>query len=416
MRPGRSPDDGERGKPEFIVEEPMRVLVTCIPQAGHLTPILPLAEAFAAQGDEVVVASGPEAAEPVSRRGLAYRQVGPSLGDWFGALAGRTRGTPGDGLPPERVERYFVPRLFGEIGTALMVDDLVAAARDLRPGLLVFDALTYAGPLVATALGVPAVQHTVGLLTGAEVLDLVTDAVSPVWREFGLSVPAAAGTRSGTTVTIFPATLDPAAGDLDRAQPLRTVPLPHGGRPPADLPSGLWDRPVVYLTLGTFSNGNIPLFRLLLDALADLPVNVLATVGTDVDPAALGTLPIGAHVARFVPQADVLGHCAAAVHHAGAGTALGILAHGLPSVAVPQSADNFAIAGRLAAAGAARVLMPAEVDQDAVRAAALAVLYGEETRRAAQRLAGDIAGMPSPGEVATVLRERVTGVGAAVPR
>jgi UDP:flavonoid glycosyltransferase YjiC (YdhE family) len=389
----------------------MRVLVTCIPQAGHLTPVLPLAEAFAAQGDQVVVASGPEAAEPVSRRGLSFRQVGPPFGDWFGALVGRTRGTPGDGLPPDRVERYFVPRLFGEIGTAVMVDDLMAAARDLRPDLLVFDALTYAGPLVATALEVPCLQHTVGLLTGAEVLDLVTDAVSPIWREFGLSVPASAGTRSGDTVTIYPAALDPAAGNLDRAQPLRPVPLPHDGPPPADLPGGLWDRPVVYLTLGTFSNGNIPLFRLLLDALAGLPVNVLATVGTDVDPAALGALPPGAHVARFVPQADVLGHCAAAVHHAGAGTALGILAHGLPSVAVPQSADNFAIAGRLAAAGAARVLMPPEVDQDAVRAAALAVLEGEETREAARRLAGDIAGMPSPAEVAALLRSRVAGVG-----
>ena len=80
--------------PELTEERLMRVLVTCIPQAGHITPILPLAEAFAAQGDEVVVASGPEAAEPVSRRGLAFRQVGPALGDWFGALAGRTRGTP----------------------------------------------------------------------------------------------------------------------------------------------------------------------------------------------------------------------------------------------------------------------------------------------------------------------------------
>ena len=394
----------------------MRVLVTCVPQAGHITPVLPLAEAFAAQGDEVVVASGPDAAEPVSRRGLTFREVGPAFGGWFGALAGRTRGAPGDGLPPERVERYFVPRLFGEIGTALMVDDLMAAARDLRPDLLVFDPLTYAGPLVATVLGVPCVQHTVGLLTGAEVLDLVTDAVSPIWREFGLAVPPAAGTCTGDTVTICPAALDPAATGLARVQPLRPVPLPHGGPPPADLPTGLWNRPVVYLTLGTFSNGNIPLFRLLLDALADLPVNVLATVGTDVDPTALGAVPPGAHVVRFVPQADVLGHCAAAVHHAGAGTALGILAHGLPSVAVPQSADNFAIAGRLAAAGAAQVLMPDEVDQDAVRAATLAVLEAEATRTAARRLADDIAAMPSPPEVAALLRSRVAGVGAAAQR
>jgi MGT family glycosyltransferase len=212
-------------------------------------------------------------------------------------------------------------------------------------------------------------------------------------------------------VTICPAALDPVAAGVGDAQPLRPVPLPHGGPPSADVPGWLWDRPVVYLTLGTFSNGNLPLFRLLLSAVGDLPVNVLATVGRDVDPSTLGPVPRGTHVARFVPQDDVLGHCAAAVHHAGAGTAFGVLAHALPSVAVPQSADNFAIAGRLAAAGAARVLMPDEVDDDAVREAALAVLDDPGTQAAATRLAEDIAAMPAPAEVAALLRARVAGTG-----
>jgi UDP:flavonoid glycosyltransferase YjiC (YdhE family) len=294
-----------------------------------------------------------------------------------------------------------------------MVDELLAAGRDFRPDLVIYDPLTYAGPLVAALLDVPRARHTVGLLTAPDALDLVTDAVSPIWHEFGLPVPPLAGTQSGTTVTIAPAALDPAAAGLADVQPLRPVPLPHGGPPPSGLPARLWERPVVYLTMGTFSNANVPLFRLLLEALGDLPVNVLATVGRDVDPAALGPLPPGAHVERFVPQADVLPHCAAAVHHAGAGTTFGILAHALPSVAVPQSADNFAIAERLAAAGAARVLMPGEVDVGAVRAAALAVLDGDGIRDAAKRLAGDIAAMPPPAEVAALLRDRVTGAGSA---
>ena len=39
----------------------MRVLVACVSQTGHLAPVLPLAEAFAARGDEVIMASAPEA-------------------------------------------------------------------------------------------------------------------------------------------------------------------------------------------------------------------------------------------------------------------------------------------------------------------------------------------------------------------
>lgn len=70
-----------------------------------------MAEAFAAQGDEVVVTSGADAADAVHARGLAFREAGPTFGDWYQALRARTRGIPGDGLPPERVVRYFLPRL-----------------------------------------------------------------------------------------------------------------------------------------------------------------------------------------------------------------------------------------------------------------------------------------------------------------
>ena len=34
----------------------MRVIFCCVPQTGHTLPLLPLAQAFAAQGDEVIVA------------------------------------------------------------------------------------------------------------------------------------------------------------------------------------------------------------------------------------------------------------------------------------------------------------------------------------------------------------------------
>src|SRR4051794_21530112 len=102
----------------------MRVLFTCVPQTGHIFPLLPLAEAFVAQGDDVLFAAGPDAEAPVTEHGIEFRPAGPSFGEWYGRLAARTRGTPGDGLPPDRVERYFLPRLFGEIGTAALLDDL----------------------------------------------------------------------------------------------------------------------------------------------------------------------------------------------------------------------------------------------------------------------------------------------------
>ena len=272
-----------------------------------------------------------------------------------------------------------------------------------------FDPYVFAAPLVAALTSTHAVQHSIGPLVHPGVLDLVADAVSPIWREFGLDVPHAAGVYAGTTLTICSPSLDPAVGAIGGAQPLRPVPPPLAEPP---VLSASWadpGRPLVYLTLGTFSNNDLDLFRLVLTALEDEPVNVLATIGRDNDPTDLAPLPGNARVERFIPQAELLPHCAAVVHHAGAGTTFGVLAHGLASVALPQSADNFTIAALLAQAGAAQTLMPGEVTAPAVRSGLRAVLNTVGYRRRAQQLADEIAAMPSPEEVAARLRTKVEG-------
>lgn len=384
----------------------MRVLFTCVPQTGHILPLLPLAEAFAARGDDVLFAAGRDAEGPVTARGLAFRTAGPSFGEWYGQLAARTRGTPGDGLPPERVERYFLPRLFGEVGTALVVDDVLAAATAYQPDLMVFDPVMFAAPLVAARLGIPTVQHLVGPLYDEETLELVADAVSPIWRELGLAVPAAAGMFEGRTLAICPPSLDPGAATRRGVEPLRPVDVPASEVPPVPWAFPEPDRPLVYVTLGTFANANLELFRLLLSVLVDEPVNVLMTVGSDNDPQALGPTGPNVHVAQFIPQASLLPHCTAAVHHAGAGTTFGILAHGLPSVALPQGADNFTIADRVAAAGAAVAIGPGQLTASALSDALHAVLSQQPYRDSAARLAAEIAEMPSAADVAAGLQVR----------
>ena len=307
-------------------------------------------------------------------------------------------------MAPPRVEGYFVPRLFGEIGMALMVDDLLELCKESEPALLVFDPYLFAAPLVAAATGAHAVLHSIGPLMDRSVLDLVADAVSPIWREFGLEVPPAAGVYSGTTLRICPPSLDPAAVEFRGTQTLRPTPLPLAEPHALTVSLANPEHPLVYLTLGTFSNNDLDLFRLVLKALENEPVNVLATIGRDNDPSALAPIPENARVEQYIPQAEVLPYCAAVVHHGGAGTMFGVLAHGLPSVALPQSADNFINASLLAGTGAAHTLMPGEVTGPAVRAALRTVLGIGTYRQRARKLAEEIAAMPSADDVAAELR------------
>jgi hypothetical protein len=128
------------------------------------------------------------------------------------------------------------------------------------------------------------------------------------------------------------------------------------------------------VTLGTFFNGNTQVFRTILDGLADQPVDVVVTVGGDQDPAELEPAPGNAKIERFVAQAELLPTCSVIVHHGGAGTTFGALAHGVPQVIVPQGADNYDNAAMCERAGMALVLRPDEFTAKAVAGSVSALL------------------------------------------
>jgi UDP:flavonoid glycosyltransferase YjiC (YdhE family) len=117
-------------------------------------------------------------------------------------------------------------------------------------------------------------------------------------------------------------------------------------------------------------------------------------------------VPANARVDRFIPQDTLLPTCAAVVHHGGAGTTFGALAHGLPQVVLPQGADNFVHAAVLERAGVARVLRPGEVTPGTIQDAVRHVLGEPSYRGAAHQVAAEIATMPSPAQVANALRTR----------
>ena len=104
-----------------------------------------------------------------------------------------------------------------------------------------------------------------------------------------------------------------------------------------------------------------------------------------------------------MPQADVLPFCDVAVGHAGSGSTLGALAHGLPMLLLPHGADQFENAQACAALGVAKVLMPDALTAEAVASAVTALLAESGARAAAGVIAQEIAAMPTPQEVVAAL-------------
>lgn len=380
----------------------MKILVVATPGAGHVNPMMPLIEAFLDQGDEVTVAAGEDPGGVVARTGARFHVAGRREMDWFADLGARVlHGLPGDGLAPERINHYFVPRLFAEVAAPDMIDDVVAIGRALCPDLVLFETYAFAGPLAAEVLGVPGVHHLISPMLPHEVMALADDAVSPIWRSFDCATPGHGGMYRGITIGITPPSLEEQTIPSGETLAMRPVPLPVTG-------SAHSDPPCVYLTLGTMF-GNTEVFRTAIAGLAGEDVEVVVTLGVDNDPAALGQVPANARVERFIPQAELLPRCSVVIHHGGSGTMYGSLAHGVPQVVLPQGADNFVNGWLLARCGAGVVIGPKKFSSDAVRDGVHQVLEQPSYRETGRRLAKELAALPEPSEVARSLRNRISG-------
>jgi UDP:flavonoid glycosyltransferase YjiC (YdhE family) len=376
------------------------------PAMGHFHPLVPLALALDEAGDEIIVASAPSVCARAEDMGLTSAPAGPELDQWFAALQSRVRGTPGDGLRPERILGYFLPRLFGECGAPMMADDLVPLVDRWRPDLLIYETMAFAGPLVAALAKVPAVHHTLSPLAPPELWELCADALSPLWRSLDMTPSPLGGLFDGLTLATWPPSLDTAPGyEASDIRRMRSIPLDaSGGEGLPDWLHGLSERPIVYMTLGTVTNTDVAVFRSALDGLADEPVNLIVTVGRDNDPATLGETPDNARVERYIPQSLLLSSCSAVISHAGSGTTLAALTHGLPQLLIPQGADQFVNAERCEQAGVGLRLLPDQVTAAAVRESLGSLLSSDAFHRQTRRLQAEMASMPTPEEWVEPLR------------
>ena len=130
-----------------------------------------------------------------------------------------------------------------------------------------------------------------------------------------------------------------------------TGPFHNGrGREKVDFP---WDHltgePLIYASMGTILNGQVDVFRTIVAAVAkNKNLQLVLSVGDQVDPKQIGPVPNNAIIARRVPQLELLKQTTVCITHAGLNTVLESLAQGVPQLAIPATYDQPGVAARIA--------------------------------------------------------------------
>jgi zeaxanthin glucosyltransferase len=135
------------------------------------------------------------------------------------------------------------------------------------------------------------------------------------------------------------------------AQFHHTGPFHDGqGREKVDFP---WERltgePLIYASMGTILNGRLDAFRTISAGLAKhKDLQLVLSVGDQVDPEHIGSVPKNAIIVRRAPQLELLRQTSVCITHAGLNTVLESLTQGVPQVAIPVAFDQPGVAARIA--------------------------------------------------------------------
>lgn len=363
--------------------------------------MVPLADAFRSEGHEVAWAAAAEVAPRLEGAGYRVFPAGLGSADAWAAIVAKF---PEIEQMTHTSTRRGFPMMFGATRAKPMLDDLLPVVDGWRPSLVVHEQSELAGPLAASVAGVPSITHGFGQLLPPENLDPYEMGMAPLWESHGLTAPPYSGCYREMYLDIFPPSLHPAEmKHIARVQPIRPVAFATG----ADETLPEWidadSSPLIYVTFGTVFNQNADVIRTAVAGVRDLPARVVVTVGPNADPAIVGDQPAHVYVTRYVPQTQLLSHCAAVVSHAGSGTFLAALSHGIPQVCIPQGADQFGNASACATGGVGLTVMPEELTAEAVKQRAEAVLSDSSFRQAAEAVQAEVAAMPAPTEVAALI-------------
>lgn len=414
-----------------------RIGAFCFPATGHLNPLTALARRLQQRGHTVVIFGIADTEARVRGAGIEFSLIGQS--DFPpGTLKKLDRRL--STLTGLRSFRYTLERI--EETTRMVLRDGPEAVRRAKVDALLVDEADCAGN-VADYLGLPFISIAI-------IPPMVWDNQLPPycfgWRagqgvghaslrhlrnEIAMRTLASFATplfkavnRQRTAWGIKPlrewpdalsslAQITQLPADLE-FQIEKRHPLLHYTGPFVDAEQRLkvdfaWDRldgrPLIYASLGTLQNGSKKVFRTIAEACADLPVQLVISLGGGIEPDQLGALSGDPLVVRYAPQLEIVKRAAAVITHGGINTTLETLSEGVPLVCIPIGNDQPGVASRVVMRGAGLVVPWRKLSAKRLRSALRTVLQDDSYRGAARKVQASIVQVDGLNRAADIIED-----------
>lgn len=381
----------------------MRILFTFAGGNGHFQPLVPIAKNAQQKGHHVLFA-GQKAMESMITAAGFLASV--TSGETLSTSPKRRPLLPLDSEREDRDLRDgFATRLTRQRASAL-----ISLCNDWKPDVVVCDEVDFGAMIAADYLNIPYASVLV-IASGSFIrTEVVGDALNKMRAEFGLSPdPDLQMLHRNLVLSPFP----PSFRHPNFPLPFTAHSFNNQDHSHIESEFFQWrtdsDLPIVYFTLGTIFNlESGDLFEKVLLGLKDLPINVIATVGNEIDRNEFGQLPQNIQVEQYILQELILPNCTLVISHGGSGSVLGAMSYGKPMVLIPMGADQPHNASRSEALEIAKVLDPIKSEPNDIKSAVMEVLTTTQYRINAESLQDEIMNLPDTKSALQLIEQLAT--------
>jgi MGT family glycosyltransferase len=379
-----------------------RFLIMTWDGAGNLAPTLGIARTLVERGHDV--------------RLMGHRTIAERCGDVGTRFVPLSQGELWDAMDDPGDFEAEIRLLINELSFSSTVAGDLAKELDREPAdAVLVDCMLFTAIDVAVASGSPTATlfHTAyTVFRGGPLVEMFApgmEIANARRAELGLPAIERLGDihdACACAIVALPKEFEPDvpdAGNVLRIGPVLDAPPLCCEVDEVDLQTG--PTPLVLVSLSTSEQGQAALLQRCADAVAQLPVNAIVTTGPSIDPMSVSA-GANTQVARYVPHARILPLASLVITHAGLGTTMAALGHGVPLLCTPIGRDQFFNAERVQTLGAGRMLMP-DADSDAIALAAKDILADSRFTAEAKRMADAIGGYGGAARAATALENLV---------
>ncbi len=367
-----------------------KIVFFCIPAYGHTNPTLGVVRELVRRGHQVKYYSYEPFRAVIEAAGADFVPC-----DAYDAQLGLTAK---DG---ERIGTDLAFSTHVLVETTLALNDMVC--RDMaawQPDCIVADSMAAWGKAVALKLGIPFVSSTTTFAFNQESAKIMKQSFRELLAFFA-AMPKINKDVRRLQATGYPvkSVLDLIQNDQNTHTIVYTSPefqpcaesfsnkyafVGPSVRPAREQVTKTHDK-LVYVSMGTVVNDRLALYRNCIAALAGEDLQLILSVGDQVDIAALGPLPENVSVYPRVDQIAVLEKADAFLSHCGMNSASESLYFGVPLLCFPQTKEQGGVAARVTALGAG--IMLEEPSQSAIKAAVKRLLSDTKIKENAEQIA-----------------------------